>query len=158
AIDTLRKWTIGVAVTAGALVLVVSFWLSGSLTRQVSHITNLFNQVGIGNFDARCEVSSTDELGNMAIGLNAMLDNILPLMQSREERDRIQASIAKLLEEVSGLAEGDLTKEADVTADVTGAIADSFNYMTEQLRNIISNVQDATLKVSSSATQIHTTA
>jgi methyl-accepting chemotaxis protein len=154
----LRKWTIGVVATAAVLVLVISFWLSGTLTRQVSHITNLFSQIGIGNFEARCEASSGDELGNMAVALNAMLDSILPLMQSRDERDRIQASIQKLLEEVSGVAEGDLTKQAEVTADVTGAIADSFNYMIEQLRDIISNVQDATLRVSSSASQIHTTA
>jgi twitching motility protein PilJ len=70
----------------------------------------------------------------------------------------LQESITKLLEEVSGVAEGDLTREAEVTADVTGAIADSFNYMIEQLREIISTVQGATLQVTSSANQIQETA
>src|SRR5262249_18746066 len=78
--------------------------------------------------------------------------------QSHDDRARLQESITKLLEEVSGVAEGDLTREAEVTADVTGAIADSFNYMIEQLRQIISNVQGATLQVTTSANQIQETA
>ena len=63
-----------------------------------------------------------------------MLDDTAELIQSQDERDQIQASIMKLLDEVGGVAEGDLTTEAEVTADMTGAIADSFNYMIDQLR------------------------
>ncbi|MEJ2607487.1 MAG: methyl-accepting chemotaxis protein, partial [Anaerolineales bacterium] len=86
--------------------------------------------------------------------LNAMLDNTLGLIQTREERDAMQASIQKLLREVSGVADGDLTVEAEVTADMTGAIADSFNLMIGQLREIITGVQQATQKVSASANEI----
>jgi twitching motility protein PilJ len=39
---------------------------------------------------------------------------------------------------------------------VTGAIADSFNYMLDQLRKIIGDVQKATLEVTSSASEIYT--
>jgi methyl-accepting chemotaxis protein len=132
--------------------------LAASLTRQIRAITELLGQLGVGNFDARCRVVSRDELGDVAVSLNAMLDNTLSLIQSADERDRIQASIQKLLEEMSGVADGDLTKEAEVTSDVTGAIADAFNYMMGQLRQIISNVQGATLQVTSSATEIQATA
>ena len=82
----------------------------------------------------------------------------LTLIQSSDEKEAIQRSIMKLLNEVSGVADGDLTKDAEVSADMTGAIADSFNYMIEQLRGIIGNVQHATLQVSSAANQIHTSA
>jgi twitching motility protein PilJ len=80
-----------------------------------------------------------------------MLDNTLVLIQSREERDQIQGSIMKLLEEVSGVGDGDLRKEAEVTSDITGAIADSFNYMIGELRGIISSVQNTTKQVDRSA-------
>ena len=83
----------------------------------------------------------------MATSLNAMLDNTLVLIQSREERDAIQNSIMRLLDEISGLAEGDLTRRAVVTAEVTGAIADSFNTMAEQLSGVVKNVKKATLEV-----------
>lgn len=139
------------------LTLLVGVRLSRSITDQVENINELFGQIGIGNYDARAEVTSTDELGTMAYSLNTMLDNTLVLVQSREDRDAIQNSIVKLLEEVSGVAEGDLTREAEVTEDVTGAIADSFNYMINQLRRIISDVQDATLQVGTSANDIHAT-
>jgi len=135
-----------------------AFGLSRFLTRQLGRISELFNAIGIGDFDARVEVTSGDELGQMAASLNTMLDNTLILVQTQEERDALQASIQKLLEEVSDVAEGDLTVEAEVTTDATGAIADSFNVMIAQLRTVISQVQDATLQVSSSANQIQTTA
>jgi methyl-accepting chemotaxis protein len=141
-----------------ALTILLGYLISRSITGQVNSIMSLFSLIGMGDFKARAAVTSNDELGTMAVSLNAMLDNTLGLIQSRDERDKIQESIQKLLEEISGVADGDLTKEAEVTADVTGAIADSFNNMIEQLRKIISNVQDATLQVSSSANEIHTTA
>ena len=44
---------------------------------------------------------------------------------------------------------GDLSSEAEVTADMTGAIADAFNYMIIELRGLISKVRSATGQVSS---------
>jgi len=150
--------TAGIVVGVTVLVVGVAFLLSGALVSQINAIMRLFGQIGIGNFDTRTEVFSLDELGTMATSLNAMLDNTLALIQTREERDAMQSAVIKLLDEVSGVAEGDLTAEAEVTADITGAIADSFNFMIAQLRDIISGVQEATLQVSSSANEIQTTA
>jgi len=128
------------------------------LTVQIRHIMDMFGEIGIGNFEARTRVTSGDELGTMATSLNAMLDSTLALIQTREERDAMQAAVMKLLDEVSGVADGDLTAEAEVSADVTGAIADAFNFMIGQLRDIISGVQGATLQVSSSANEVQATA
>ena len=141
-----------------ALIAVVGFISDQSITEPISHIMDLFSQIGMGNYEARAEVTTGDEVGAMATSLNAMLDNTLTLIQTREERDAMQSSIMKLLDEISGVAEGDLTAEAEVTADISGAIADSFNLMIGQLRDIISGVQEATLQVSSSANEVQTTA
>ncbi|CAG0945974.1 partial Frizzy aggregation protein FrzCD, partial [Anaerolineae bacterium] len=145
-------------VIATILVVVVAFFLARALVSQINAIMALFSQIGIGNFDARTPVLSSDELGTMATSLNAMLDNTLNLIQSREQRDTMQNSIMKLLDEVGDVAQGDLTKRAEVTAEMTGAIADAFNYMIDQLRRVISRVQDTTLQVSSAAGEIQTTA
>jgi len=133
---------------AAALVIFVALRLAGGLTEQLKHITDLFGEIGIGNFAARTPVVSDDELGTMAFSLNAMLDNTLSLIQSSEERDTMQNSVMKLLTEISELAQGDLTKRAEVTEDFTGAIADSFNDMAEQIGRVVRNVKDATLQVS----------
>ena len=153
----LALFTALVVLAAVILVVAAAFVLSGGLVRQIRAIGDLFSQIGAGNLQARAPVVSRDELGAMATSLNSMLDNTLTLIQSREERDRIQASIRKLLDEVSGVAEGDLSGEAEVTPDVTGAIADSFNVMIAELRRIIGEVRDTTLQVSSSASEIQTT-
>jgi len=148
------------AIRAGGAIIavVLAFVISGGITRQIGHISDLFGQVGIGDFDARAKVIGNDELGQMAASLNAMLDTLLSLVQTQEERDALQASIQKLLEEVSDVAVGDLTVEAEVTADATGAIADSFNFMIDQLRQVISSVQETTAHVSNSANEIRLTA
>lgn len=70
----------------------------------------------------------------------------------------MQSSILKLLDDVAGVAHGDLTKEAEVTAEMTGAIADSFNYMIVELRGIIGSVQATTSRVATSTRTIKATA
>jgi twitching motility protein PilJ len=62
----------------------------------------------------------------------------------------------KLLSEVADVASGDLTAQAEVTPDMTGAIADAFNFMIEELRSIISQVQTTTFQVGSSAEEVQT--
>ncbi len=156
----LRIFIIAVAVSVVAVLLAVliAFLMARVLTTQIHNIMDLFGNIGIGDFSSRAEVVSEDELGTMAISMNAMLDNILSLIQTRAQRDEIQGAIMKLLDEVSGVADGDLSREAEVTADMTGAIADAFNYMIAQLRNIIKTVQQTTQSVSGSAAEIRSTA
>ncbi|MFN7931374.1 MAG: methyl-accepting chemotaxis protein, partial [Blastocatellia bacterium] len=87
----------------------------------------------------------------LAASFNTTLDNTRGLLQSRAERDAIQRSIMRLLEEVSTVAEGDLTREAAVTEDITGAIADSFNFMITELRRVIGQVKEVTGQVTTAA-------
>ena len=76
------------------------------------------------------------------------------LIQSQEERDAIQDSIMKLMGEISELTEGDLTARAEVTEDVTGAIADSFNTMAEQFGGIVRQVKSTTFSVDETAMDV----
>ena len=139
------------------LALAAALLIARGVNRQVRAIGNTLGEVGIGNLGARAAVLSGDELGVTAQYLNSMLDSLGGLLQSQEERDRIQGSIMKLLEEVSAVAEGDLRASAEVGPDITGAIADSFNYMIGELRQIIDQVQSTSLAVSSAAGGLQTT-
>jgi twitching motility protein PilJ len=141
------KVVLAVGIISVLLGVFIAIRLSRGLTNQVNHIMGLLDEIGMGNFKARTEVVSNDELGVMATTLNAMLDNITVLIQSQEERDTIQESIMKLLEEISALSDGDFTARAEVTEDMTGAIADSFNAMADQFSDIIRKVKIATESV-----------
>ncbi len=58
-----------------------------------------------------------------------------------------QTAILRLMDELQNVAAGDLTQQATVTEDVTGAIADSVNYTVEELRNLVAQVQGTATRV-----------
>jgi len=61
--------------------------------------------------------------------------------EAKRVNDANQAAILRLMNELQGVAEGDLTQQATVTEDITGAIADSVNYTVEELRTLVAQVQ-----------------
>ena len=78
--------------------------------------------------------------------------------QTEETNAANQEAILRLLDEMGDLADGDLTVQATVTEDITGAIADSINYAIDALRNLVSAINDTTQQVSSAAQQTQATA
>lgn len=62
---------------------------------------------------------------------------------STEANQRTQEAVMKLLDEMSDLADGDLTIQAEVTDQVTGAIADSINFAVEEMRTLVLRIKEA---------------
>ena len=79
-------------------------------------------------------VYTSDEFGQLAVGFNQMAQTILSTTKSAQERaeateqarEDLQRQVIRLLDDVEGAARGDLTVQAEVTADVLGAVADDF--------------------------------
>ena len=100
-----------------------------------------------------------------AIGLAVMISIVWILVYSFLSAERRRAKFAarsnqenqdailKLLDEMSSLADGDLTVEASVTQDITGAIADAINFAIEQLRELVRGVKFTAQEVANSALQ-----
>jgi len=141
---------IGAALIVGLLLIVAAlrYFVYGPVAAEADALSRVCDSVAVGDLSSRVPNPSDTELGTVARSLNSMLDSTVSLVQTRRERDQMQAAVVKLLEEVAGVAEGDLTVQAEVTADVTGAVADSFNFMIGQLRQIIGQVQAASRQVS----------
>jgi methyl-accepting chemotaxis protein len=132
----------------------LTYWFANRIAKQASSINDMLSSIGIGMFDARAEKVTNDELGDVAVALNAMCDNTLTLIQSNDERQEIQNSIESLISEMENIAAGDLTINAEVKEDITGSIAGTVNSMTQQLRSIVARVQNATDQVTTSAGSI----
>ena len=66
---------------------------------------------------------------------------------SEAENSRNQSAILLLMDELQNIAEGDLTRDATVTEEITGAIADSVNNTIEEWRGLIGNAQNMVDKV-----------
>ena len=77
--------------------------------------------------------------------------------EAKRVNDANQAAILRLMNELQNVAEGDLTQEATVTEDITGAIADSVNYTVEELRSLVGNVQNTATRVAQTTTLVENT-
>lgn len=77
--------------------------------------------------------------------------------EAKRVNDANQAAILRLMNELQMVAEGDLTQEATVTEDITGAIADSVNYTVEELRSLVGNVQNTAAKVAQTTAEVDIT-
>lgn len=76
---------------------------------------------------------------------------------AKRVNDANQTAILRLMNELQTVAEGDLTREATVSEDITGAIADSLNYTVEELRSLVSNVQRTADHVAQTTTAVDQT-
>lgn len=81
----------------------------------------------------------------------------LQQQESKRVNDANQAAILRLMNELQTVAEGDLTQEATVTEDITGAIADSVNYTVEELRSLVGNVQSTATRVAQTTSKVEST-
>jgi twitching motility protein PilJ len=77
--------------------------------------------------------------------------------EAKRVNDANQAAILRLMNELQTVAEGDLTQQATVTEDITGAIADSVNYTVEELRMLVEQVQGAVGRVTDTTQQVEST-
>ena len=77
--------------------------------------------------------------------------------EAKRVNDANQAAILRLMNELQSVAEGDLTQEATVTEDITGAIADSVNYTVEELRQIVGSVQNTATRVAQTTALVDNT-
>jgi twitching motility protein PilJ len=77
--------------------------------------------------------------------------------EAKRVNDANQAAILRLMNELQAVAEGDLTQQATVTEDITGAIADSVNYTVEELRSLVAQVQGTAARVTDTTQQVDST-
>ena len=92
------------------------------------------------------------------IGLVSMRETRIRLAETAEKNERNQAAILRLLDEIGDLADGDLTAEATVTEDFTGAIADSINFTIDQLRELVGTINATAVQVAAAAQETQSTA
>ncbi|KAA0258811.1 methyl-accepting chemotaxis protein [Deferribacter autotrophicus] len=132
-------YTIGFA----GLVFILTFILFKILFSPLFKINETMRKIQKGDYDVRVNIKRKDELGDIANTLNEMLDELKNYIQTEEDRNRLQRQAIHLMDVVSSAADGDLTVQAEVTADELGAVADAFNLMTESIKELIAEIKKA---------------
>jgi len=92
------------------------------------------------------------------IGLAVYRESQTRLTKTQSQNDQNQNAILRLLDELADLADGDLTAEATVTEDFTGAIADSINYAIDQMRGLVQAIRGTAVRVATAAQESQSTA
>jgi twitching motility protein PilJ len=125
---------------------------------------------GLGSLESPAKAQSTSWLASPWLPLGFLLITVLCLVlagvlhrslatvraasdQQLRQNERNQQAILRLLDELSSLADGDLTVQATVTEDITGAIADSINFAIEALRELVTTINDTAIKLDGATRQ-----
>jgi len=90
------------------------------------------------------------------MGLALVGRNLVRSIRERQEHAKLvtdeykgnQAAILRLMDEMSVIADGDLTARARVGDDMTGAIADAVNVTVAELRKVVERINDTAGQVS----------
>jgi twitching motility protein PilJ len=155
-------WVMSLA--AGVASFGTALVLGRAATRPISlaseDLQAAFDAVIQGNFNATTTVRSEDEFGRLAAGFNQMARVIVTTtgeaqrkaQEQEQAKEDLQRQVIRLLDDVEGAARGDLTVQAEVTADVLGAVADSFNLTIQNLRRLVQQVKTAARQVNRSST------
>jgi len=148
-------------ICGGGTALAIGQLTARQMKRSTNDLRAQFQAVSQGNFDAHASVFAEDELGHLSTEFNQMT-RIISTTTSEAQRkaeeqeqakEDLQRQVIRLLDDVEGAARGDLTVQAEVTADVLGAVADSFNLTIQNLREIVQQVKQAARQVSKGSTE-----
>jgi twitching motility protein PilJ len=156
---------LGMALGAGVASFGTTAFFSHRYNRDVENtvldLQSTFEQISQKNLKARATVQGSGELGQLSSSFNQMLQGVIAsnseaqrkAREMEQAKDELQRQVIRLLDDVEGAARGDLTVKAEVTADVLGAVADSFNLTIDSLRQIVQQVQTAAVQVNNSSTE-----
>ncbi|MGJ5633209.1 methyl-accepting chemotaxis protein [Nostoc sp. CALU 1950] len=166
--ETVRNTGWAMSLASGIAGFATAGFMGNLALKQIRRTTNdlqaQFEAVRQGNLNAQATVYSEDELGHLSTGFNEMARVIFTTTseaqrkadEQEEAKENLQRQVIRLLDDVEGAARGDLTVQAEVTADVLGAVADAFNLTIQNLRDIVQQVKVAAKDVTKGATNSET--
>lgn len=157
---TFVLWVFACAIATLIGVLTANYYVQRRIKDRFLALVDVCRDYAGGDRTVRAPVYGDDEFAMLAITLNALLDNPgvaqggVSFGAGGNDAAALQAQIEKLLQEVSAVGDGDLRVQAEVTPDTLGVLADSFNYMIEELAKVVGRVQTTAVQVTNATRRI----
>lgn len=104
--------------------VLISLFLSNTITKQINKLNELVREVANGNFKDRINVSSQDELGELSENLNSTLDSIAGLLKNIETT---ASDVNKSSSEITAMAEETTNSVSEVSHAINGVSNDTTN-------------------------------
>ncbi|MGB3671410.1 MAG: methyl-accepting chemotaxis protein [Phormidesmis sp.] len=146
------------ALVLGVAIFILLRQLAGRLSDPLQRLTATAQQATAGDLGTRASLQGTRETQILGEGFNNLLEQLQSLLslqkaqteEQRSQRETLENDITQLMEDVGDAADGDLSVRAKLSASDVGIVADLFNAIIENLRDIAINVKQSTGKVSQS--------
>lgn len=140
--------TLVAMIVATAGVTGLGYLMNLTITQPLTELAKLTQRLRNGQTDVRASVLGRDEIAVVAASINQMLDHIGHLVeQTQTQHQRLQDAAERLVEQVTRVGDGDLTVQAEVNVESIGTLADVFNFIVEQLGNLVGRVRVVALGV-----------
>src|SRR5579884_2004949 len=160
---TLLLVVIACAIVVSLGVLLVNYFAQRRIKDRILGLVDVCRSYAGGDSAVRVSVNGEDEFAQLSSALNMFLDAQASghgqrsggsIAASGNDATALQAQIEKLLQEVSAVGDGDLRVQAEVTPDTLGVLADSFNYMIEELAKVVGRVQNTAVQVTNASRRV----
>ena len=149
------------AVTAlilGGLSIGLILLLARQLSDPLTNLTGKAEQVASGDLNVQAELAGTFEVQTLADSFNSLVLKVKTLLTEQElateeqkkQKENIEQAIFELVDEIEGAAEGDLTVRAGLDSLELSTVADLFNVIIENLKDIATEVKQSSNQVSNS--------
>ncbi|WP_069803539.1 methyl-accepting chemotaxis protein [Thermogemmatispora onikobensis] len=148
------------AIVALLAVVITNYLVNSRIKDRFLALADVCHDFAGGDRRVRAQVDGDDEFARLVASVNTVLDqqgaqaNSAAGLGSGSDAAALQAQIEKLLQEVSAVGDGDLRVQAEVTPDTLGVLADSFNYMIEELAKVVGRVQSTAMQVTNATRRI----
>jgi len=134
---------------------IAGLFIFGRIAAPISQLETTVTKVAQGDFTARAEIKTGDELETLSNAFNGLLDDRLSaLAKAEKENEMLNNSIIELLKASFQLSQRDLTVQVPVTEDVTGPLADAINQMATETSKVLLNVRRISDDVENASGQV----
>lgn len=157
--ERLANLYLTVAATAILIGLLAAAFLGSrvylSITSPISTISDTVEKVAQGDLEARTEMTTRDELGELAQAFDEMLDErVSSMARASDDNEKLNNSVIMLLEAVSELSNRDLTVRVPIAEDVTGPVADAMNMLTTETARVLGDIRQTSSRVAETAAMV----
>ncbi|RKZ79670.1 MAG: hypothetical protein DRR19_24665 [Candidatus Parabeggiatoa sp. nov. 1] len=151
----ITKGTVPIALVILLVGGIAGFFFFGRIAAPIGHMEATVTKVAEGDFTARADIRTGDELETLSNAFNGLLEERLTaLAKAEKENEQLNNSIIELLKASFQLSQRDLTVQVPVTEDVTGPLADAINQMATETSRVLLNVRRITDDVEAVSNQV----
>lgn len=178
-IETIANELIGSLVIISILLVIVAtiiiILISDQLSKPLINLARTTEEAATGNLEVMATPEGSIETQTLANNFNNLINRAKQLLNDQIEsvaaiqttkqdleilaqdqqlkNETIQQELFQLLTDVEGASSGDLTVRAEISAGEIGIVADFFNSIVENLRDIVIQVKETTEEVNNSLGQ-----